>query len=114
VILDPVALAKESMGPLREALAPILKQGGQDARDMSRKISELEDDVAATVKALAETQNPGQAALLREDLDRFLPARKAAIMAQAISTGASDTQAAAEAALDVAIKIALAVGKAML
>lgn len=113
VKLDAVALAKTAVGPLREALAPILKQGTQDARDLARKLSDLEDDVAITVRTLQAETNPVKAALLREDLERFLPSRRAAILSQIASAGASDVEAAATVALDVGIKVAVSVARAM-
>jgi hypothetical protein len=86
---------------------------GQDA-ELAKELSELEKDLEATLAAL-EIESDGRRALaLRDDLVRFLPARKAAILSMVRSRRSIYMAAALESALEIATQGALAVAKAFL
>jgi hypothetical protein len=92
-------------GPRRHASAA-------RTQELATRLDELERDVHATIVTLAAERDPRSADKLREDLALFLPARRAALNSVAISTLATDNQAAFRAALDVLVQTVIAVARA--
>lgn len=99
----------------RELLAEaagLVSDGGEIALELRRDLRLLAEDIEATLAAIEVEKDSRRALALRQDLEQFMPARKAAILSTAASRASSDTQAALEAALTVAIKAAVAVARA--
>ncbi len=110
--LDSKALASAAVTPLRVALQDALKGATPEAKALAQKIREYEDDVAQVTKALQEEKDPLVAAMLADDLERFLPARRAAIVSQAASLSGAFVEEVLIAALGIAEGIAFAVARA--
>lgn len=105
--------AKAFAGELGDALKPFASKAADQGKAIVARIKVLEDDVAATLDALKTEQDPARRAALQQDLDTFLPDRKAFILSASASMLATDAQAAFDAALSVAIKVAVGVAKSM-
>jgi hypothetical protein len=96
--------------------AQVILQGarneiGED-EELAQELGELEKDVEATLAALEIEADGRKASALKDDLARFLPARKAAILSAARSKRSVYMAAALETALEIATQGALAVAKA--
>ncbi len=65
-----------------------------------------------TLAAIAAEPQPRRLEALREDLELFLPARRASLVSLARSRAAGDAHAAFEAALDVALRAVVLVARA--
>lgn len=87
---------------------------GSEAGYLVAELQTFQLDVEATIAAMEAERDPRRLKALQEDLERFLPARKAAIMSAAESAASSSVQAALETALNVAVKAGLAIAKAFL
>lgn len=110
--IDPKAIAASASAPIREALKGALEKETPDAKALAQKVREYEDDVAQVTKALQEEKDPAAAAMLADDLERFLPARRASILACAASMSGALTEDVLMAALKIAEGIAFAVARA--
>ncbi len=75
-------------------------------------LKELQDDIEATLAALEVERDGRRARALREDLERFLPARKAAILSAAESRASKQFKEALEHALTLATRVTVIVAKA--
>jgi hypothetical protein len=82
--------------------------------DLAKELSELEKDLEATLAALEMESDKRRANALGDDLVKFLPARKAAILSAARSRRSIYMAAALESALEIATQAALAVAKGFL
>ncbi len=100
--------------PLREVLAAALTRSTDEVFAIKRMLEELEGDVAATLTALEMAPNDRIRKLLRDDLEKFLPARRDALLALLATQASSDVQAAAQAALEVVVRAAVSVAKAFI
>lgn len=110
--IDAKALAMSAVAPIRTALEDAVKRDTPDAKILVQRIHDYEDDVAQVTKALQETTDLLVAAMLADDLERFLPARRTAIVAQAASLSGAFVEDVLLAALSIAEGIAFAVARA--
>jgi hypothetical protein len=108
---DPTAFAQGLVDPLREAVSPFLASATADAKALVAQFDVLEGDVTRTLLALEAATDDKTRALLQDDLTKFLPARKQALIAEIVSKGASDAEAVAEVALTVLVKAATIAAK---
>jgi hypothetical protein len=110
--LDAKALASQAVGPLKIALQDAIKKDTPAAKALVSSIKNYEDDMAQSVKALQEQTDPTAAALLVEDITRFLPARRQAIVSQAANLTGDFIEDVLLAALGIAEGIAFTVARA--
>lgn len=109
--IDPKALAQNAVTPLRDALKGALSKATPEAKALASAVKDYEDDLAVTIKALQETTDPVSAALLVEDMERFLPARRAAIVSRAANLAGSVVEDVLLSALGIAEGIAFALAR---
>lgn len=109
---DPRALASQAGAPLRAALSAAIEQRTPEAQFLRASLESYEADVASTLLALEASVDTVQSALLVEDLERFLPARKAAIKARAAALSGSFAEDVLLGAFAVSSTIALMVARA--
>jgi len=110
---DAAAFAVHVGAGVREAVEPFAKKAGDAlALRIVDEVRIFEHDIEATLRALKAEADPERAARLERDLTRFLPARRDAIISEVVSTLSTDAQAAAETALNVAVKIVIAAARA--
>ena len=110
--LDPKALASAAATPIRAALKDAIDGATPDAKALAQKVREYEQDMAQVTEALQGETDPVLAAMLADDIERFLPARRAAIVAQAASLSGAFVEEVLLAALEIAQGIAFAVARA--
>jgi hypothetical protein len=111
---DALAFAKGLVQPARDLIAPHLASFGDDAAEISAKLALIEQDVQLTIQAIILSNDVTMTRGLQEDLARFLPARRDAIMAIAAGKLASSTAATFDAVLAVVVKAAIIAAKAFL
>ena len=107
-VFDARSFAHSILADVRIQLASILP----DAPELRARLAAFQADVEVTLSALAVETDPERSNSLREDLERFLPARKAAIVSAARSRLAASFQASLEAALAIAVRAAVIVARA--
>lgn len=111
---DPEVFAASLVQPVKDAVAPFVAVATAEAKALIVEVESLESDVEATMAALQVERSVARAQALHRDLEMFLPARKDAIIAQAVALGATDLQGALEAVLTVVLKAAVIVGKSFI
>lgn len=111
---DTNKLSKEAFGLLRNAAEPRLKAAVADLKDGKKALEKVEADVAATLAALQAETDPAKAAMLAHDLEKTLPARKAAIRTMVRSEVSAEAAALIDEALEIAIKVAVIAAKAFI
>ena len=90
----------------------VIDRADEESADVRVELSELRKDIEATLAALEVERDSRRARALRQDLETFLPARKAAILSAAESRFSAEIQAALENALALATRAAVVVAKA--
>src|SRR5581483_6048248 len=90
----------------------LVDKADEESADVRVELSELRQDIEATLAALETERDGRRARALRQDLDTFLPARKAAILAAAEARYSKDIKDALENALTLATRAAVIVAKA--
>ena len=90
----------------------LLESSAATTSDARGELQELQDDIEATLAALEVEKDGRRARALRDDLEHFLPARKAAILSAAQSKISGEVAAALENALTLATRAAVIVAKA--
>jgi hypothetical protein len=105
---DAEIFAQAALSDVRELLAST----AADTADAQVELQALEQDIEATLAALEVEKDGRRAQALRQDLETFLPARKAAILSAAASVEAGNVQAALEKALTLATRVAVIAAKA--
>ncbi|HZV02652.1 MAG TPA: hypothetical protein VFF73_38450 [Planctomycetota bacterium] len=90
----------------------VLDKAEEESADVRVELSDLRNDIEATLSALEVERDNRRARALRQDLETFLPARKAAILSAAESRFSGEVRAALENALTVATRAAIVVAKA--
>jgi hypothetical protein len=105
---DAEIFAQTALADVRE----LIDQGQQDSAEVRVELAQLRQDIEATLAALEVERDARRARALRDDLDRSLPARKAAILSAAESKFSSEVNAALENALTLATRVAVIVAKA--
>jgi len=103
--------AKFAVGVV-DAAGPHVRQAIKDVQGAKDALAAVEQDAAATLQALSTEMDPARAAMLMQDLEVTLPARRAAIRSAMKSSSASDSAAAVDAVLDVAFKVLVAGARA--
>ena len=107
---DPKAFAQAVLSGVTPHVSDVL----EEARDLRARLAGLQADIEGTFGALKSETDPQRVENLKLDLEVFMPARKAAILAAAEAHLSGDVQAALDRALEVAVKIALTVAEAFL
>lgn len=79
--------------------------------EVKHEVKELQDDIEATLAAIEIERDGRRARALRDDLEKFLPARKASILSCAQRSGC-DLTSSLEAPLALATRAALIVARA--
>ncbi len=106
---------KVFLAALKDGVKPLLSKVGKDAKAIEVRYDELQQDVEATLKRLAdESTTPEHRAQLLADMQEYLPARKEFILTIVQLKAGSDAAALFDAALDVTIKAAVGVAKALI
>jgi len=90
----------------------VVDKNQDDSAEVRVELAQLRQDIEATLAALEVERDSRRARALRDDLEKFLPARKAAILSAAQSRFSSEVQAALENALSLATRAAVIVAKA--
>jgi len=90
----------------------VLDKADEESADVRVELSELRKDIEATLAALEVERDSRRARALRQDMETFLPARKAAILSAAESGFSGEVRAALEDALALAARAAVVVAKA--
>jgi len=90
----------------------VIDQADEESADVRVELSELRQDIEATLAALEVEKDSRRARALRQDLETFLPARKAAILSAAESRYSQEVRVALENALALAARAAVIVAKA--
>ena len=90
----------------------VLDSTDEDSADVRVELAQLQQDIEATLAALEVERDERRARALRQDLEQFLPARKAAILSAAQSRFSSQIQSALEDALSLAARVAVVAAKA--
>jgi hypothetical protein len=90
----------------------VIEQAEEDSADVRVELAALRQDIEATLAALEVERDGRRARALRQDLETFLPARKAAILSAAASRYSKEIQEGLERALTLAARAALVVAKA--
>lgn len=80
--------------------------------ELRARFAAFQADVEVTLAALEIERDSLRADSIREDLEHFLPARKAAIVSAARSHASADLMAALETALAIAVRAAVIVARA--
>lgn len=109
--LDAKALRKEAFADARALLEPKAKELGERGRLIAIRFVRLEGDVEATLEQIGKTSDTEAAKALHADLELALPARKAFLLAAVEAELGSATKAVLDAALEIGIKIVLAVAR---
>jgi len=109
---DPKAFAKEVLKDIQKAGKPALKEAFEDGKDAKKALDRYEKAVEDTFAALKVETDPVKITALQHDLEKVLPARKAAIISAAVTELSGDVMAFLETALDIAIKAAVVAAKA--
>ena len=105
---DAEIFAQVALADVRE----LIDESSQDSAEVRVELAQLRQDMEATLAALEVERDARRARALRDDLERFLPARKAAILSAAESKFSSELKAALENTLTVAAKATVIVAKA--
>src|SRR5438034_11694116 len=90
----------------------VIDKSDEESADVRVELSELRKDIEATLAALEVERDGRRARGLRQDLETFLPARKAAILSAAESRFSGEVRAALETALSMATRAAVVVARA--
>lgn len=84
--LDARSFADSIMSDARALLSGVLN----DAPELRARLAAFQADVEVTISSLEIETDPEMSRAIREDLERFLPARKAAVVSAARARYASD------------------------
>lgn len=107
-IFDAEIFAQAALADVRGLIA----DQSANATEVTTELTELEKDIEATLAALEVEKDGRRAHALRDDLEKFLPARKAAILSAAQSRFSSELQRALENALTLATRASVIVARA--
>lgn len=106
-----------AQGLVTDALAEALgfqADGSNVDGELASAVVRFERDVKATLEALEILTDARIVQLLHEDVQRFLPARRAALEAVIASRRSAEIQAQAKTILDVAVKATFAAARAFM
>lgn len=92
----------------------VVNKSDEESADVLIELSEMRKDIEATLGALEIERDSRRAWALRQDLEIFLPARKAAILSAATLRFRPETWAALDRTLALATRTTLIVSKAFL
>ena len=95
------------------AVRPHVEKGLEDLAEFRFAWADLEADTAATLERSVLSTDAKERRELAEDLERYLPARRAALVSIVATRAGSTAHAAFSAALDVAIKVVVGVAKVL-
>src|SRR3954467_1392704 len=90
----------------------LLTDSEHNSAELKQELQELQDDIEATLAAIEVEKDSRRARAPRDDLEKFLPARKAAILSAAQSWVGGELAQTLENALTLATRAAVIVAKA--
>lgn len=111
---DAKAFGKALLAGLKERMPDEGRRALEDVKEAREALDELEKRIEATVSAMQSETDPERLKGLQDDLTGALYSSRKSIESVIASKLSGDLESAAKTALDVAIHVAITVGKSFL